>query len=312
MKKALILLLAVFGAALLSAQNSLSLEEAIPDAVDFFSSRLPQDSVVAIANIEAENEEISDFVIEELTVALSNLGSLRIVERARLEDAMGELEFQASGMVDEATAHAFGEMLGAQFVFSGSLAPYRDRYRLRLQAINIATGQITGTRTVNVHYDPTLTGLLGRIDPAEGWKYNWVYVGVNVGYSVMTGEGYDTMDWGYDSHDTAAPLGYALYALFQPFDFFGIALDVGGNVGLGLAIAIAPTLTLRFNQFEVDVFFGGGIGLSGYFAFMGGVRGGMHLGPGVIFAEIRPQGQESYLDTNITLGYQVGFIPRKK
>jgi hypothetical protein len=55
------------------------LDNAILDSVNFFSAKLPSGSTVAVTNFEAENKELSDFIIQELLVAFSNTGTVRVV-----------------------------------------------------------------------------------------------------------------------------------------------------------------------------------------------------------------------------------------
>lgn len=318
MKKALFLWLLLCCASFSYAQTNMTLDDAILDSVDFFSSSLQAGSTLAVTNIEAETKELSDFIIQELLVAFANTGNVRVVERSRLEILESELNFNMSGSVSDETAQGIGRMIGAQVLFSGSIVPYRDMYRMRLQAIVVETAEIIGTRTINIRYDPTLTGLLGRINPADAWKYQWLYAGFSVGYSatVMSDFSYD-----YDNYAFDVPLGYGIYLMVQPFDLFGIAFDFGGNMYEGPVLSILPTLTIRPARFEVDLSLGIGYIILpnsyGDFTILGGAKMGWNVGPGVLFAEARPIvsiGSEYYYAffINATVGYQIGFIPRKK
>lgn len=310
MKKLTALLFLLFCTAFAYSQETISLEDAIMESVEFFSSRLPQSSAVAVTNFEAETKELSDFVIQELMVALANNGAFKIVERGQLEMLERELNFNMSGSVSDETAQGIGRMIGSQILFSGSISPYRDIYRMRVKVVVVETAEIIGTRTVNVRYDPTLTGLLGRINPADAWKYQKYYAGVNVGYSATI----LNEDIFAEKEAKKPPFGFAFYGMYQPFDLFGIAFDIWGNAN-DLNVALVPTMTARFASFEVDVFMGLGIGSMGL-PYLGGVRGGYHIGPGVAYVEIRPFGNfgslfpEMYI--NITVGYQMGFVQRKK
>jgi hypothetical protein len=323
MKKISILGLLLFCSAFGYAQESMVLDTAIMDSVDFFSSKLPSGSTIAVTNFEAETKELSDFIIQELLVAFANTGTVRVVERNRLEMLESELNFNMTGSVSDDTAQGIGRMIGAQILFSGSISPYRDMYRMRVQAIVVETAEVIGTRTINIKYDPTLTGLLGRINPADQWKYQWLYAGINVGYTAtfLSPDFEDPYSYFREGYYFNIPFGYGMYVMVQPFDLFGIALDFGGTMYDGPNISVLPTLTLRPSSFEVDIFFGAGMTVLpssyGDFAILGGVRGGLKAGPGVLLAEVRPiihLGSHEYYAffTNFTLGYQIGFIPRKK
>ena len=315
MKKLIFGGLLLLCSAFMYAQEAVVLDDAILDSVDFFSSKLQPRSTVAVTNFEAETKELSDFIIQELLVAFANTGNVRVVERSRLEMLEAELNFNMSGSVSDDTAQGIGRMIGAQILFSGSISAYRDMYRMRIQAIAVETAEVIGTRTINVKYDPTLTGLLGRINPADQWKYQWLYAGFNVGYSLQLNR--DAMlKTGYEYY-LDIPLAFSIYAIFQPFDLFGIALDFGGDGFAGPNISLLPTLTIRPSSFEIDLFLGAGINVfDGTIAFLGGGRVGHKVGPGVMYVEIRPTGwiHEDIIPfhINFALGYQIGFIPRKK
>jgi hypothetical protein len=334
MKKLSVVGLLLFCSAFVYAQEAMVLDTAIMDSVDFFSSKLPSGSTIAVTNLEAETKELSDFIIQELLVAFANTGNLRVVERSRLEMLESELNFNMTGSVSDDTAQNIGRMIGAQILFSGSISPYRDMYRMRVQAIVVETAEVIGTRTVNIKYDPTLTGLLGRINPADQWKYQWLYVGLSAGYSLTIKEPEDYMEAENWNFDGVMPFGISLYMMVQPFDLFGITLDVSGNGHSGPNIFVVPTLIISPSLFEVNVFLGPGLNMMhANFVFSGGLRGGVHVGPGVLFAEARVfgvlwnydssdnrdfiggnyvYGTDLELTANLSLGYKIGFMPRKK
>jgi TolB-like protein len=319
------------------AQEAMVLDDAIRDAVDFFTPRLQPGTTIAITNFEAETEDLSDFIIQELITAFFDTGELRVVERSRLEMLEAELDFNLrSGYVDDETAQRIGRMVGAQVLFSGSIAEYRDMYRMRVQMISVETAELIGTRTINIKYDAVLTGLLGKINPADAWKHQWFYAGLSLGYSTQI-LGPDPVAFGY--YFAGVPFGYAFHARFQPGDLFGIALDFGGEMLTGPVISLVPTLTLRFSSFEIDVFIGAGLPIiinNTGIVILGGIRGGYKAGPGLLYAEFRPMFttidnseamappgaafdpndpkfyEGAAMRFNITLGYQLGFGQRKK
>jgi len=321
MKKLSVWGVLLFCSAFMYAQEAMVLDDAIIDSANFFSSRLQSGSTIAIVNIEAETKELSDFIIQELLVAFSNTGNIRVVERSRMEMLEAELNFNMTGSVSDETAQGIGRMIGAQFLFSGNISKFRDMYRIRIQAIAVETAEIIGSRTINVKYDPTLTGLLGTVNPADQWKHQWIYAGFNVGYSAAVESWEDgNSDYADAIHYESlsnVPLGFSLYAIIQPFDLFGVALDFGGSMMGGLVIGVAPKLTIRPSSFEIDLFLGAGKDLiMGDLSVFGGVRAGKKVGPGVLYGEIRPIAwiaeYRMPFFINLGIGYQMGFISRKK
>jgi hypothetical protein len=313
------LVFAVMGAAPIYSQQAVSLDAAIEEAARFLSARLPAKSVVAVTNFEAPARELSDHIIDELIVAFWNAGSVTVVERREMERKLlqEEIDFNSSGYVSDNTQQSIGKDVGAQIIISGSITPYRDIYRIRVQALVTETAQVAGALITNVKYDSVLTGYLGVMNPAEQWKYMCFYAGINAGYSATLN------DYGYGYRENyfnlGPPIGFAVYAMVQPFDLFGIAFDLCNNF-FGTHISLLPTLTLRPSSFEINFFVGCGISVHTYFddlntgdiVFLGGIRGGYHLGPGVIYAEVRPMGGDKGFFINMSLGYQIGFVPRKK
>lgn len=51
-------------------------------------------------------------------------GKLRVIERERLKDIRGELDFQQSGEVDGATAQKLGKLLGVRYMVSGKITRF--------------------------------------------------------------------------------------------------------------------------------------------------------------------------------------------
>ncbi|MDR1955432.1 MAG: penicillin-binding protein activator LpoB, partial [Treponema sp.] len=83
MRKPVVLWLLLWGASFLYAQTSMTLDEAILDSVDFFSSKVLSGSTIAVINFEAETQNLSGFIVQELLIAFANTGNIRVVERSR-------------------------------------------------------------------------------------------------------------------------------------------------------------------------------------------------------------------------------------
>jgi curli biogenesis system outer membrane secretion channel CsgG len=70
--------------------------------------------------------QISDALREMFTTEIMDRahGKMRLVERARMKDVKGELEFQQSGDVDGATAQKVGKLLGAKYMLTGKITRF--------------------------------------------------------------------------------------------------------------------------------------------------------------------------------------------
>ena len=65
-----------------------------------------------------------------------------MVERAKLQQVLGELQLQRSRFFDPATAQKIGQLVGAQYAITGSLNALRPTVRLDTRIVRIATGEV--------------------------------------------------------------------------------------------------------------------------------------------------------------------------
>ncbi len=102
--------------------------------------------VIAIKDFEVvkgRNKEIARYLQEDITTALVSSGQFNVVERVKLKSVLGEIEFQLSGVVDSDTVKKVGNIVGADFILTGTLAPIREEWNVNLRLINTETGLIT-------------------------------------------------------------------------------------------------------------------------------------------------------------------------
>ncbi len=71
-------------------------------------------------------QQASDVLRDLFTTEISERahGKLRLVERAKLSEIRGELQFQQSGEVDPSTAQKAGKLLGARYVLTGKITRF--------------------------------------------------------------------------------------------------------------------------------------------------------------------------------------------
>ncbi len=73
---------------------------------------------------------------------LHGTGSLRCVERSRMDDIAKELQFQLSGLVDDSTACRLGQMHGATWIVTGSIQQSGGAYRANIRVIDTETAEV--------------------------------------------------------------------------------------------------------------------------------------------------------------------------
>jgi len=128
-------ILAMVSATVVSGAD-LSLEEAIEQSGVKIAAELPKGSRVVIAAFETENDNLSDYIMEELTGALFDRG-IEVADRRNLDYVYRELNFQMSGDVSDESAVSIGKFLGANMVITGQLLNLNDAYRYRVSAIHV-------------------------------------------------------------------------------------------------------------------------------------------------------------------------------
>jgi TolB-like protein len=81
-----------------------------------------------------------------LITDLSNVATLQIVERDRLNQVLGELKLSRSAFVDPASAQKLGKGLAAEFLMAGSYIVAGDDLRVDVRVIEVATGRVVAPR----------------------------------------------------------------------------------------------------------------------------------------------------------------------
>ena len=113
------------------------LDAAINETAKIIKDNLPQGTKVAVVNFTSSSPAFSEYVIEELSIALAGNRKLVVVDRRELDLIRNEMDFQLSGVVDDNSISSIGRILGAQYIITGSFADAGTYYRLRANAVNV-------------------------------------------------------------------------------------------------------------------------------------------------------------------------------
>lgn len=143
-------------AASFSQSKGVTIDNALKQAAEKFSSSLKNKTTVAILGISSSYNELSEYMLGELTTDIVQLRKLQVVTRANLDVIKKEMNFQLSGEVSDETMQQLGAKTGAQTVISGSFKPLGTLYVLDIQAFDVTTATIQDTYRVNVASDETL------------------------------------------------------------------------------------------------------------------------------------------------------------
>ncbi|MCL2043319.1 MAG: tetratricopeptide repeat protein [Treponema sp.] len=132
--------------------DGISLMDAIAESAERISSDLPAGSRVAIVAFESENDNLSDYIMEELTGELFDRG-IEVADRQNLDFVFRELNFQMSGDVSDESAQRIGRFLAAELVITGQLIDLDSVLRLRTNAIHVETALRSSVARYDVRSD---------------------------------------------------------------------------------------------------------------------------------------------------------------
>jgi TolB-like protein len=138
------------------------LDAAIQQASKEINDSLPQGTKVALLNFTSSSDVFSDYVLEEMSIALVKGRKLVVVDRKEIDLIRGEMNFQMSGEVNDESAQEIGKMLGAQSIVSGSLVNMGESYRFRIKVINVLSAAIETSSSISIGNDPQIRYLMGQ------------------------------------------------------------------------------------------------------------------------------------------------------
>lgn len=118
-------------------------------------------SVLNHADYDALGKGIADVLITELATN----GSIRVVERDRIQQLIDEQNLGASGRVDKSTAVQVGKLLGVQhMIFGGFIIDPKGQMRLDARAVNVETSEIEHVESVTDKADNMLAVISAMAD----------------------------------------------------------------------------------------------------------------------------------------------------
>ncbi|MCB9674267.1 MAG: hypothetical protein H6737_04070 [Alphaproteobacteria bacterium] len=93
--------------------------------------------------LEQDLEPLGRGIADMLITDLQNAPEIQVLERRRLAEILRELDLQASGYVDPATAVEVGKGLGAQLLVTGSITSAVEGMRIDARLVDVASGEVT-------------------------------------------------------------------------------------------------------------------------------------------------------------------------
>lgn len=174
MKRILFVCTFIFAAA---ATFAVDIGTALDQAAEQFSSTLQTGTTVAIVGIASDTDDMSEYMLDELTLRFVQQRRLTVANRANLDAIKQEMNFQLSGEVSDASMQEIGAMAGAETVIHGSLRKLGSAYILSLQALNVTTATVEDMYRATIEPNETtnlllLEGKENKIILSESSKLN--------------------------------------------------------------------------------------------------------------------------------------------
>ncbi len=102
---------------------------------------------------DSKNTAVENYVTDALTEATFNTGKIKIFERANLEKILSEQKFQSSGLVNEDTAKAIGNIAGVDYVCYGTIKDLGEQITINARVVDVETGEICAMSRATVNKD---------------------------------------------------------------------------------------------------------------------------------------------------------------
>ncbi len=119
-------------------------------------------TIPAVAILDFESRGLPTYEVETLTERLrseaANTNAIRLIDRKMLESILNEQGLQQSGCTTDECAAEVGELLGAQFMISGSIGKLGNTYTIDAKMVSVTTGAAVRAKTVT--YKGEVSGLI--------------------------------------------------------------------------------------------------------------------------------------------------------
>ncbi len=119
-----------------------------------------------VAILDFEGQDVSAAEVQTLTermrTEIGNTNAVRLIERKAVEKIMMEQGFQQSGCTSDECAAEVGQLLGVQFMISGSIGKMGKSYTIDAKMFSVETGETV--RTQSATHDGDISGLLTEME----------------------------------------------------------------------------------------------------------------------------------------------------
>ena len=256
---------------------SVDIDTALQKTAEEFSSSMKKNTTIAIVGIASESQDLSDFMLDDLTLRFVQTKKVTVANRANLDAIKTEMNFQLSGEVSTDSIQQLGAMSGANVVIHGKFIPLGSKYSLTIQALNVSSAEVINICRYDIEENETLKLLLGsshtkRKRKNKKWS-NDLQIGIGTSSASINFRYYDYSTNPRTTIDVAetsmgffmGATNYNLYNFNNVFSF-GFAESLCGSVGgvVAFDIILGPAIGINIKNI-VKLQFSPGLDLGSWF-----------------------------------------------
>ncbi|MEE9162962.1 MAG: hypothetical protein V3U35_08340, partial [Candidatus Neomarinimicrobiota bacterium] len=102
-------------------------------------------------------------MVQMLTANLGHMEGMEVISSQRLSDILRQVTRGQAGQVDRATATRVAQQAGAGSMLLGSVMGSHERFRLNAELVNVETGRLLSTETIDTGPDGTIFALVDTL-----------------------------------------------------------------------------------------------------------------------------------------------------
>ncbi len=131
-----------------------------------FTMAIAQESKPTVAILDFEGQGVDAAEVQTLTermrTEIGNTKAVRLIERKAVEKIMAEQGLQQSGCTTDECAAEVGQLLGVQFMISGSIGKMGKSFTIDAKMFSVESGETV--RTKSATHDGDISGLLTEME----------------------------------------------------------------------------------------------------------------------------------------------------
>ncbi|MDE7227583.1 MAG: penicillin-binding protein activator LpoB [Treponemataceae bacterium] len=233
-----------------AAAFAVDIETALQQVTDQFSATFKKGTTIAIVGISSDSAEMSDFMLDDLTMRFVQARKVTVANRANLDAIKTEMNFQLSGEVSDESIQQLGAMVGASIVVHGKLIPIGSTFNLTVQALDVTSAAVIDMCRI-------------RVEPSDMTDYLFAQGGVSRKKSpaIRSTSKYSgdiqlrmgmRIAWCGDASGVGFLFGVRNFNLFNINDTFAVgffedvSFSYGSNVGINFVIG--PALGINYKD----------------------------------------------------------------